>query len=148
MTDEAHFESDGGHALLPPETLDALMPFHIRLDSEGRIISAGRTLAKLCPEAPLIGAAFFECFRIRKPRHLAGMTAVREKLGRKLAVESANDRSLSFRGMAVAMGDPGQLLLNFSLGGDIAEITRRFKLKGHDFAPVDSSVDLLYLIET
>jgi diguanylate cyclase (GGDEF)-like protein len=50
--------------------------------------------------------------------------------------------------MAVATGDPGQLLLNFSLAGDIAEITGRFKLKGHDFAPADSSVDMLYLIET
>ncbi|MGF1622369.1 MAG: putative bifunctional diguanylate cyclase/phosphodiesterase [Rhodomicrobiaceae bacterium] len=148
MTDEAHFKSDGGHALLPPETLDALMPFHIRLDGEGRIIGAGRTLTKLCQGAPLIGARFFRRFRVRKPRGLTGMTELREKLGRKLFVESASDRSLSFRGMAVAEGDPGQLLLNFSLAGDIAEITLRFKLKAHDFAAADSSVDLLYLIET
>ena len=148
MRDGAHIKSDDGHALLPPETLDALMPLHIRLDSEGRIIGAGRTMAKLCPAAPLIGTVFFERFRIRRPRNITAMAALREKLGRKLSVASARDRSLGFRGMAVAVGDPGQLLLNFSLAGDIAEITRRFKLRAHDFAPADSSVDLLYLMET
>lgn len=148
MTQEGQGECDSRHTLLSRATLDALMPFHLRLDASGEIIDAGRTLAKLCSDTPLIGTPFFQRFSVCKPRNIKDITALEKKLGQKLFVESATDRSLKLRGMAVAVDGSGTFILNFSLAGDIADITGRFQLKTHDFAPADSSVDLLYLIET
>ncbi len=134
--------------VLSTAALDALMPLHLRLDGAGRILGAGRTLAKLCPDGPLEGEGFFERFRIRKPRKLTDIETLRAARRQKLVVESIGAGAVKLRGMVVGADAPHGLLLNFSLAGDIAQITKRFHLKGKDFAPADSSVDLLYLIET
>jgi diguanylate cyclase (GGDEF)-like protein len=129
---------------LGPEALSRLMPMHLALDGDGRILSAGATLNRLMGDA-LVGASFADHFELRHDAaRLPGALATG---GTRLQLTARARPDLAFRGLAVPMG-PGQgMLINLSFGIGVVEAVRHFALTEADFAPTDLTVELLYLYE-
>jgi diguanylate cyclase (GGDEF)-like protein len=133
-------------AVLPFAALGQLMPMHLLLDAEARILSAGPTLQKVCGEAPLAGDGFFDRFEVRRPAGLCDVPALAARPGARLAVVQRGGRGQPFRGFAVPLGD-GRLMLKLSFGIAVDEAVAAHGLKAADFAPTDVAVELLYLLE-
>ena len=56
-----------------PAAADVLMPMHLGLQPDGRIVSAGPTLRRLFAGLPLLGHCFHSLFHIRRPSGLEDM---------------------------------------------------------------------------
>lgn len=149
--------------VLEAEALDALMPMHVRLDAEGRVLLHGPLVARLAAashphpgQAPapvggqggasLSGLGFFDLFTFRRPRGLASMAALREACGAPLRLSLRADPRTGLAGVAVPLLDGG-VLLDLSFGLGVVEAVRRHRLNATDFAPTDLAVEMLYLVE-
>lgn len=144
--------------------LDALMPMHVRLDAEGRVLRHGPLVARLAAasraqsdgtSAPragqgagdaLSGLGLFDLFAFRRPRGLASMAALREACGAPLRLALRTEPRTGLAGVAVALPDGG-VLLDLSFGLGVVEAVRRHRLNATDFAPTDMAVEMLYLVE-
>ena len=150
-----------GAASLAPEALDALMPMHVLLDAQGRVLRHGPLLARLVPDgAPdrgpdrppigqgpvLAGSWAFDAFAFRRPRGLSSMEALREACGAPLRLVARAEPRTQLAGVAVRLPDGG-VLLNLSFGLGVVEAVRRHRLTATDFAPTDMAVEMLYLVE-
>jgi diguanylate cyclase (GGDEF)-like protein len=132
--------------VLPPDSLDRMMPMHLHLSVEGRVIGHGPTLEKVAAGLPLIGTNFFEVFHIRRPAGVLTMADLSHHQGRRLFLSLQDRKDAEFR--AVAMPDCGSgLLLNLSFGIGVVDAVRAHGLTNADFAPTDLTVELLYLVE-
>ncbi len=128
--------------------LDRLMPMHLCLSADGRILSAGPTLARLYGAAGLIGQDFFSTFEIRRPSGIAGPADLSAAAGARLIVLPLGPDGLSLRGVALPLaGGEGGMLLNLSFGIGVIEAVSRYRLNDADFAVTDLAMELLYLIE-
>lgn len=145
------------------------MPLHLRLDPQGRILSAGPTIAKLVPDGSLIGADFLRAFVVRRLARLTTLAELHRHLGEELhlslpdpedagakdagmqaadrAVPSGRDRPGSFRGLALPLAGDQGLLVNLSFGIGVIAAVRQHALTHADFAPTDLAVELLYVVE-
>lgn len=130
---------------IPPLLLGRLMPMYLVLDPYGGIRHTGPALARILPGA-LQGGRFFQRFQISHPAGLINTAALRQCGARRLRLHLTDDPSLSFRGLAVPLPDGGALL-NLSFGIDLPQAVRRHQLTEQDFAPTDTAVELLFLIE-
>ena len=141
-----------GSFALSADALNRMMPMHVRLAADGRIIGCGSTLAKLLDNLPegqdLIGRQLFDTFELRRPSGLASMAALHAHAGEKLhlALRGAR-RPLAFRGLAVAVADGSGMVLNLSFGIGAVDAVRSHGLTDRDFAPTDLTVEMLYLVE-
>lgn len=131
---------------LSPDSLDRLMPMHLHLSADGRVIGHGPTLEKVAAGLPLIGKSFFQAFHIRRPAGVLTMADLSQHHGRRLFLSLKDRSDAEFR--AVAMPDCGSgLLLNLSFGIAVVDAVRAHGLTNADFAPTDLTVELLYLVE-
>lgn len=130
-------------AILTRRTLDALMPMHLLLNSEGRIEGVGRALQRLAPDRKLIGSNLRDVAVLDRP---AGMASIADLNGRRVALHLRNQGKTYLRGHGVAI-DGGRLLLNLALAlGELQKVGDS-GLTAMDFAPTDPTLDMLYLIE-
>lgn len=135
--------------VLPTAALDKLMPLHLMLSPEGRIISHGPTLSKLLEGRSLIGQTLFAAFDLRRPAGVLTMADLRAREGEKLRLTLRNAaRPMPFRGLALRLGDGAGMLLNLSFGIALADAVRNFTLTDRDFAPTDLAIEMMYLVET
>ena len=141
---------DGGarnrRIVLSPDSLDRLMPMHLHLSAEGRMVGYGPTLRKVAAGLALIGKNFFETFRIRRPAGVASMADLSQLQGRRLYLSLRSREGVEFR--AIAMPDIGSgMVLNLSFGIGVVDAVRAHGMTNADFAPTDLTVELLYLVE-
>lgn len=128
--------------------LDRLMPLHLRLDGQGRILATGPTMARLVPDGSLTGAAFLRAFVVRRLTRLTQLDELHKHLGAELHLTLPRPGiSGSFRGLALPLqGEPG-LLVNLSFGIGVIGAVRRHGLTHADFSPTDLAVEMLYVVE-
>ncbi len=132
---------------IPSAALDGLMPMHLRLDSQGRIMHAAPTIEKLIGTCDGNLHSFFELFALRRPRGIQTMDALMGKAGLPLHLQLQGERAVQMKGIAYPENDGQGMVLNLSFGISIMEAVRRFELSGPDFAPTDLAIEMLYLVE-
>lgn len=141
-------------ARLDPRALQDLLPMHLWLDDAGRVLSVGRTLAKLVPGvAGDAGGA--------PDRHLAqhlacarpgqgpcSLAAIRAAVDRhlRLFLRVVATPDVVLRGHGVRMGD-GTMLVNLGFGIGLHRAIRAADLTDDDFAPSELAMELLFLHE-
>jgi diguanylate cyclase (GGDEF)-like protein len=126
--------------------LDRLMPMHLALSPDGRIISHGSTFGKVFGGQQLIGKDVFSIARFRRPGGIHNMLDLQQRRGQRLQLHPLDTPDDILRGLAVPMATGG-LLLNLSFGINVIEGTRRHALTDADFAATDLTVELMYVME-
>lgn len=124
--------------------IDAMMPMHLRLTRDGRILSAGPILRKM-----LSGTADFDSAFIVE-RSNAAQNDVAAVLGRvaaggRIFLRLRADPMVTLRGHGAFT--PDGVLLNFGFGITLAVAVRRFGLTDADFAPSDLAMEFLFVHE-
>jgi diguanylate cyclase (GGDEF)-like protein len=127
--------------------IDRLMPMHLCLSSDGAIVSAGSTLAKLFPGIALMAHGLFDLFEIRRPGGIFDMQALIANAGVRLYLGLRGSALPAMRGIAVPQAKGQGLLLNLSFGVGVIDAVRHHALTDADFAPTDLTVELMYLVE-
>ena len=128
------------------ESLSQMMPMHLRVAADGRIIGFGPTVAKLFANMDLEGQSFFDLFIIRRPLWVCSVTDIIAANGRKLHLILQNGQNTALKAVGIAAGD-GNVLLNMSFGISVVDAIRDYGLTIGDFAATDLAVEMLYLIE-
>lgn len=129
------------------QALDLLMPFHLRVDREGRIAHAGPIFTKLRPDAALAGQRLLDHFDFRRPARIDGAHDLFGLDGTEVRLRLRGDRPAELKGVAVVLGGDGGLLLNLSFGISVIDAVRQYGLANSDFAPTDLAIEMLYLVE-
>lgn len=127
--------------------IDQLMPMHLCLSQQGAIVSAGTTLAKLFPDASLIGRTVFEVFEVRRPAAISTMPDLVAHIGKRFFLGLRGSPLAAMRGIALPYGHGKGLLINLSFGIGVIDAMRHHALTAADFAPTDLTVELMYLVE-
>jgi diguanylate cyclase (GGDEF)-like protein len=133
---------------IAPAAVNALMPMHLWLLPDGRIRSVGTTLHKVVGSMLLENAGFFDLFEVRRPGGIFTVDDLRRRAGERLSIvphRIANVQNL--RGIAVALGGGGGVLVNLSFGIGVIEAVVGHQLTDADFAATDLAMELLYLVE-
>lgn len=140
-----------GGAAVAATGVDVLMPMHLRVAADGRVLHAGPTLQRIAGARQVVGCALFDLVAFRRPRGIADMDDLRRCVGRALVLHWRGPCQTQFKGVAVpADGDDngeGALLLNLSFGIALVDAIRDHDLKAGDFAPTDLAVEMLYVLE-
>ncbi|MBA3325069.1 MAG: response regulator [Rhodobacteraceae bacterium] len=123
--------------------LAKLFPAYLRLDPEGRIVAAGPSIQSH-GGPDLIGAPFFERFRIERPSSITGMAGLMRR-GRPVIVRLADGRSMRMRGVALPRADGLWLMLGHI--PDLERIDESIALQFSDFSPTDGTLDMLLAAE-
>ena len=127
--------------------LTQFMPMHLLLDSDGRAISYGQTLAMVLQDKAVAGALFQDLFEVRSP---GGAVTVDDLLARganRFRIVPRNGARVGLRGLGMRQVDGGKVLLNLSFGIDLITAVRELALTDADFAVTDLAMELLYLAE-
>lgn len=127
--------------------LDVLMPMHLRVEGDGRVIHAGPTLRRIAGEQRVVGRALFDLVEFRRPRGITDMGALRRDAGQALVLHWRGPCRTQFKGVAVPDAGDGGLLVNLSFGIALVDAIRDHDLKAGDFAPTDLAVEMLYVLE-
>jgi diguanylate cyclase (GGDEF)-like protein len=127
--------------------LDMLMPLHIWIGPTGHILRVGPTLQKLRPDIEIVGRRASEFLEFRRPREVQHLDDLLAFEGQQISVLFRDPPRNSLRGLVVGLPRGQGALLNLSLGISVAEMVRDYGLNSKDFAPSDSTVEMLYLIE-
>lgn len=131
---------------LEPHGLGQLLPMHLWVAEDGRVLSAGPTLSKLIPglhlglDGRLAGA--------RAGQGTQPLDAIRRAvdLHRRLFLRVVESRDLVLRGHGVrTVGDA--MLVNLGFGIDLHRAIRAAGLTDDDFAPSELVMELLFLHE-
>ena len=128
-------------------TIDRLYPFHLLVDSQLRVVGAGRTLRRLLPElaaSPLLNEAFI-VLRPRSVVDFASLCAAENKL---LQLASRSNDKLELKGEIVRLPDPELAFLVLTLVFSSSTLVDDLGLTSTDFAISDASLDFLFLVET
>lgn len=128
-------------------SVDLLMPLHICVSPNGKIDSAGPTLAKLFPETVLAAHNLFDLFEVRRPGGICDMAALVAHTGQPIYLAPRNSQLPAMRGIALPRAGGEGLLLNLSFGIGVIDAVRHHALTVADFAPTDLTVELMYLVE-
>lgn len=132
---------------LGTEALSALLPMHLVLDAQGQILQAGPTLRKLFADTPPEGQDFFALFQPRRPYGIETVADLLQHQGAKLHLRLRDERRTPLKGVVVAAGQAGGVVLNLSFGITIIEAVATYDMTAADFAPTDLTVEMLYLVE-
>ena len=130
---------------IPIGSLARIMPLFLLLDGDGHISEAGPTLTRI--NEGLRGADFFDSFEVRRPRRVRTMDDLRAVEGQALHLRLAGPMATGFRAVGVSLAPEGAVLLNLSLGIQVAEAVSRHSLTHGDFAATDLTIEMLYLVE-
>lgn len=131
---------------IPSEVLDRLLPMHVLLSEEGRILSAGPTLMRLRQNRQLVGDGFLDRFVIRRPPCIATMDDILALDGRRLRLEFADPPHTAMNAQCLPLGD-GRVIVDMSFGINVAAAVAEYGLDHADFAPTSLAIEMLYLIE-
>ncbi|MEM9432769.1 MAG: GGDEF domain-containing protein [Pseudomonadota bacterium] len=132
--------------IITPEIFDTLMPLHMRIDAEGMIVHLAPTLAKLCPNEDVVGRSLFEVMELRTSRGIKKFEDLCNSQNCRLKMRFRQGHEFELKAVLVQLPDHGAII-NTSLGIAMRDIVRTHELTAADFAPTDSTVDMLYLIE-
>ena len=135
----------------PPQVLDArvldvLCPMHLVLGVTGHITHAAPTIAKLRPDAGLVGRRFLEVFEVSRPRAVVCMDDLRQAAKVKLHLQMRDPPRTALKGILLPLQDAG-CIVNLSFGISIMESVRDYALTNADFAATDLAIEMLYLAE-
>jgi diguanylate cyclase (GGDEF)-like protein len=132
---------------LTTAALSRLMPMHLLLDRDERVISLGPTLSKVLGNRDCAGARFSDLFDLRTPGATTSVAEMLDHAGDRirLVVKSGSRIGLRGHGMRVSGGE--QVLINLSFGIDLITAVRDFALSDADFAATELAMELLYLAE-
>jgi diguanylate cyclase (GGDEF)-like protein len=133
--------------LIGVDALARLMPMHLLLTVEGRVISAGPTLLRVLGGDEVIGARFQDLFDIRAPGGAVTVTEVLERAGNRFRLAPRRNPRVGLRGLGVRLPGGETILLNLSFGIDLIAAVREFGLTDADFPATDLAMELLYLAE-
>ena len=132
---------------LTSAALSQVMPMHLILASDGRILGYGPTLGKLAGEIQVFGRDFFDIFDLRRPGGLRDIDSLISRAGERLHLTMRNRPDAGLRGIAVPLHDGAGVLVNLSFGIGVVDAVRNHALTDDDFAPTDLTVEMLYLVE-
>jgi diguanylate cyclase (GGDEF)-like protein len=127
--------------------LDALMPMHLWVGPDGRVVQAGPTLAKMARRDTLAGRSVTEVIALCRPVQPATLPALRGRVGQRVGLALINAPDLPLRGAVASMPDAAGVIVDISLGLSFARAVAEFGLTLTDFSPCDQTVELLYLHE-
>ncbi len=131
--------------------LDRFMPMHLLVGRDGVVERAGPTLSRVFPGQALMGAEFGDLFELRSSGGAATLADIMARGGRRLRmvprVGAPGGVRIGVRGLAMALPESGQVLVNLTFGIDIVAAVRTYGLTVADFAPTDLAMELLYLAE-
>ena len=132
---------------LGPEALGALMPLHLVVAGDGKIMGCGPSMQKLMEGKPLLGFDLFDVFEIRRPSGLGTLAALRARAGGRIYLTARALPATGFRGLAVPLAGGKGMLINLSFGIGVVDAVRDHALTDADFAATDLAVELLYVVE-
>jgi diguanylate cyclase (GGDEF)-like protein len=127
--------------------LSSLMPMHLLLSLDGRVIHAGPTLVRVLDAPDLIGTRFEDLFDVRAPGGATTVEEVLARAGHRFRLVPRNRSRIGLRGVGVRLPGGEGVLLNLSFGIDLIAAVREFGLTDADFAATDLAMELLYLAE-
>jgi diguanylate cyclase (GGDEF)-like protein len=151
--------------MLPAElgvVLDWLMPMHLALDADGRVVGHGPTAGRLLAERPVLGESFVDLFDLRSPRGLGSVEDFAAVAGQSLRLSPRGGAAgqLRLRGVLLPYGSYGGAshaggshsgapgwIVNLSFGIELPRAVTLLKLTDADFAPTDLVMEMLYLVE-
>lgn len=131
---------------LDTASLSHFMPMHLLMDSAGRVLSFGPTLARVLRDDAVLGARFEDLFEVRSPGGAETVHELLKRGGHRFRLVLRDERKTGFRGLGLHLsGD--RILLNLSFGIDLITAVRELSLSDADFAATDLAMELLYLAE-
>ncbi len=129
-------------------TLNVLLPMHVRLDEGGCITHVGPTFAKLLPEnTKLIGKSLFQYIQILYPRDIRDHSDLSRHFSQPLIAQLKLTEPFELKAVVVPSVGQDGLLINFAFGTSLKEAVSKWQLNSNDFSPADPSVEMLYVIE-
>jgi diguanylate cyclase (GGDEF)-like protein len=126
--------------------LARLMPMHMIVDGEGRIVGAGPTLERLRTPQRVVGASVFDLFHVRRPHGAATMLDLASRGGHRLDLEFRSPPHTLLKGHFVTDWQ-GLFVFDLSFGILVQEAVSTYALTATDFAPTSLAVEMLYLVE-
>ena len=127
--------------------LNRLLPLHLVVGRDDKIIQVGPTLKRLNPGADLIGDKLFDWFEVISSGMTANFTTLANTAGTRLRLRFRKGAQMVLKGHAVPNSAGDHLLINLSLGIAANDAVAEFGLTMGDFDPTDLTVELLYLME-
>lgn len=128
-------------------TLAHFMPMHLLMDSEGRALSYGPTLARVLQADAVPGARFEDLFEVRSPGGAVTIHDVLARGGNRFRLTPRNQLRAGLRGLGLRLGSTGKILVNLSFGIDLTAAVRELALTDADFAATDLAIELLHMAE-
>lgn len=127
--------------------IDYMMPMHVLVGPDGKILRIGATLGKVLADQTLVGEDFHSAFTLRRPRNVANILDIAKSGGTKVHLRLKDPDKTQVIGTAVQLGAGDGVLFNLSFGISVVDAVARFNLAGSDFAATDLTVEMLYLVE-
>ena len=122
-----------------------LCPMHLQLDSSGVIVHVGPTLAKLQAGTPFRGQGFQTVFKLLGQYADLSVIDLLARPRTKLSLRLLAGPKLTLKGVLVPHGSGA--VLNLSFGISIVTAVQEYALTSTDFAAIDLTMEMLYLIE-
>lgn len=132
---------------LDTRALSHFMPMHLLMDSDGRALSFGPTLARVLQAEAMIGARFEDLFEVRSPGAAVTIHDVLSRGGNRFRLTLRNGVRAGLRGLGMRLPATGMILVNLSFGIDLTSAVRELHLTDADFAATDLAMELLYMAE-
>jgi diguanylate cyclase (GGDEF)-like protein len=127
--------------------LDRLMPLHLIVAMDGRILHAGPTLHKVRPGYDLAGTPFQLHFDLRRPLEAESVADLARMTESPLRLCLRDRDRTTLKGQAVPLACGQALMIDLSFGISVVEAVRRFGLTSADFGATDLTVEMLFLVE-
>lgn len=132
---------------IPRPSLHRLMPMHLIMANDGKILQFGPTVAKVFPNMDLLKMTFFDCFKVRQPQNISSIADISACKGGKLHLQTLNSNGSTLKAMGMELIDHSGLLVDMSFGISVLDAIRDYNLTIGDFAATDLAVEMLYLLE-
>ncbi|MEM7242907.1 MAG: GGDEF domain-containing protein [Pseudomonadota bacterium] len=129
---------------LDAQAVDVLMPMHIHFSDDGNILNMGTTLQKILG-AEVIGQNLHAVFEVLQPND-ANLKSLKPNTAIKMKLEARKNTAAVFHALITRDAMSQHLFGNLSLGISLVELRDQFQLTAQDFAPTDTSIDLLYMV--
>lgn len=132
--------------LLPDHLLDPLFPFHLVVDRELTICSAGSVLRRILPEPELLGQHLDDHFQLLRPDVPMNFASLSDCTDRHVIFKS-DLIALQLKGQICCLDETDQLLFVGTPCLLQMEDLKTIGLKINDFPLHDSLVDFLFLLQ-
>lgn len=129
------------------DVLGRFLPKHVLLDAKWRICRFGPTMGKLGLTDADKGKYLLDVFDVVQPYDFLQDTSKLDHNGKKFKARLKSGTLAKMKGFAIELPQNQGVFVNFSLGASMIRAVEDHGLLAKDFAPTDSSVDLLYLVE-